>query len=252
MSTNLGRRFLAIVFMLFPLLASAAAASTDATKAELVKLTQELMDALPPGKQDVWQRILADDALIIDEFGRRQNKKEAVESLHAMPQGFSGSIEIRDAELRVQGDTAVLSGELYERESVFDQKLVVRYIFANTFVRRAGNWQLLAAIDTTLPTQPPALDVADLHVADYPGVYRYGPGRAFEVGLDGEHLFYTTRAGGKRVPLDAVAKDVFMDGGDERSLLVFRRGADGRVNELIERRKFNDLRMRREDAAPAH
>jgi hypothetical protein len=242
----------AAALLLSTLFASAAfaAPSQQQTRDELVALTQSLMDAIPVGKADVWQRILADDAIVIDEYGRRQTKKEAVDSIHPMPQGFSGSIEIRDPQLRLQGDTAVLSGEMYERESVFDQKLVVRYIFSNTFVRHAGAWQLLAAIDVTLPTPPPALAVSDLHVADYPGVYRYGPGRAFEVDVDGDHLFYTTRAGGKRTPLDAVAKDIFMDGGDERSLLIFRRDASGHVNELIERRKFNDLRMTREAAAP--
>ena len=37
-----------------------------------------------------------------------------------------------------------------------------------------------------------------------------------------------------------------MDAGPERNLLIFRRGTGGQVNELIERRKFNDLRMVRE------
>jgi len=234
--------------LLLLLLATGASASSQPTRDELVKLTQALMDAIPPGKADVWQRTLADDAIIIDEFGRRQDKKEAVEAIHPMPQGFSGSIEIRDPQLRAVGDTAVLSGEMYERESVFDQHLVVRYIFSNTFVRRDGRWQLLAAMDVTLPTRPPPLAVGDLRLADYPGSYRYGPGRAYAVAVDGEHLSYTTRAGGKVTPLDAVAKDVFMDGGDERNLIVFRRDANGAVDALIERRKFNDLRMVREAA----
>jgi hypothetical protein len=230
------------------LAAGAAASPSSPTRDELVALTQELMDAIPLGKADVWQRILADDVVVIDEFGRRQTKKEAVDAIHPMPQGFSGSIEIRDPQLHAVADTAVLSGEMYERESVFDQRLVVRYIFSNTFVRRDGRWQLLAAMDVTLPTRPPTLAVADLHPADYPGTYRYGPGRAYVVALDGDRLSYTPRAGGKSTPLDAVAKDVFMEGGDERNLLVFRRAADGHVVELIERRKFNDLHLEREAA----
>jgi len=38
-----------------------------------------------------------------------------------------------------------------------------------------------------------------------------------------------------------------MSGGDERNLVIFRRDPSGRIIELIERRKFNDLHMRRED-----
>jgi hypothetical protein len=222
-----------------------AATGNAAVHTELVKLTQELMDALIPGKADVWQRILDEDAQVIDEFGRRQSKAEIVASIHAFPEGISGSIEIRDAKTRVYGDAAVLEGEIYEQETVFGQKLLVRYIFSNTFVRRGGEWKLIAATDVTLPTPPPVLSVENLRLDDYPGVYRYGPSRAFTVAIDGGKLFFTTKSGGPRTSLEPVAKDVFMDGGDEKNLLIFRRDASGQVNELIERRKFNDLHMAR-------
>ena len=235
------------------LIPAAAFAETDAeVQTKLVALTQALMDALIPGNADVWQRTLADNAVVIDEFGRIQNKKEAVDSVHPFPQGLSGSIEIRDPKLHLHGDTAVLNGEMYEKESVFGQQLVVRYIFANTFVRRGGEWKLVAAIDVTLPTPPPELAVAGLRLDDYPGVYQYGPSRAFTVAIEAGKLFFTTKDGGPHTSLDPVAKDVFMDRGDEKNILIFRRDASGHVTELIERRKFNDLHMRRSAAnAPA-
>jgi uncharacterized protein DUF4440 len=232
-----------------PFSPSPAFAETDAdVQTKLVLLTQALMDALIPGNAAIWQQTLTDDAIVIDEFGRMQNKKEAVESVHPFPKGFSGSIEIRDPTVRVHGDTAVLKGEMYEKEGVFDQSLVVRYIFCNTFVRRNGAWKLLAATDVTLPTEPPKLDVPGLAVADYPGTYAYGPGRAFSVAAEDGKLYYTTKAGGPHTSLDAVSKDVFMSGGDERNLVIFRRDTSGRIVELIERRKFNDLHMRRDDS----
>ena len=232
------------------LAASPALAETDAdVQAKLVALTQELMDALIPGKADAWQRILADDAIIIDEFGRIQTKKEAVDSVHPFPKGFSGTIEIRDPSVRVHGDTAVLKGEMYEKEGVFEQNLVVRYIFANTFVRQDGAWKLIAAIDVTLPTEPPKLPVAGIVPGDYAGAFSYGPGRTWSVAAENGQLYYTTKAGGPPTLLDAIGKDVFMTGGDERNLVIFRRDAAGRVAELIERRKFNDLHMKRDDSA---
>jgi len=239
------------VFAVATLLASPAAfAETDAeVQTKLVALTQELMDALIPGKADAWQRILADDAIIIDEFGRIQDKKAAVESVHPFPKGFSGSIEIRDAAVRVHGDSAVLKGEMYEKEGVFDQNLVVRYIFANTFVRQGSEWKLVAAIDVTLPTEPPKLDVPGLVLGDYAGTFAYGPGRAWSIAAENGALYYTTKPGGPHTSLDAIGKDVFMTGGDERNLAIFRRDASGRVVEVIERRKFNDLHMKRDDSA---
>jgi hypothetical protein len=221
-----------------------------AVKKEIIAITQELMDALVPGKADVWQRLLVDDAMVTDEFGRRQTKKEAVESIHPLPQGFSGSIEIRDPHVHVYGDLAVLDCEEYEQETVFGQKFVVRYIAMNTYVRRDGKWKAAAMLDVTLPTPPPALEVRDLRLDEYAGTYRYGPGRAFIVAIENGKLVYRSKAGGPANALDAMAKDVFMGGDDEKNILIFRRDEAGKVVELIERRKFNDLHMQRE-ATPA-
>ena len=235
------------------LLATVAPALADEAPApvrqEIVAITQELMDALVPGKAEVWQRLLLDDAMVTDEFGRRQTKKEIVDSIHPLPTGFSGSIEIRDPHVHVYGDIAVLDCEEYEQETVFGQKLVVRYIAMNTYVRRDGKWKVAAMLDVTLPTPPPQLDVRELKVADYPGIYRYGPDRAFIVEAEGGRLVYRTKAGRPANSLDPVAKDVFMGGGDEKNLLIFRRDDAGKITELIERRKFNDLHLRRETAA---
>lgn len=220
-----------------------------ATRSEIVALTQELMDAIVPGKADVWQRLLADDAMITDEFGRRQNKREAVDSIHPFPEGLSGKIQIRDPHVHVHGDTAVLDAEEYETESVFGQQFVVRYLAMNTYVRRAGVWKVAAMMDLTLPTAPPALAVRDLRLNDYPGTYRYGPERAFLVAVENGKLVFRTKAARPPIALDAMAKDVFMGGDDERNILIFRRDEAGKIIELIERRKFNDLHLKREAAA---
>jgi Domain of unknown function (DUF4440) len=213
---------------------------------QIVALTQTLMDALGEGKPEVWETILADDVLITDEFGRRQTKAEAVKGIHRFPPGMSGSIEVRDAHVRHYGGTAVIDCEAYEQETVFGQKLVVRYLFTSTFVRRGGAWKLVAMQDVTLPTQPPALSVGGLKLADYPGTYRYGPERAFFVALEQDKLVWRTKAGGIAHALDPIAKDVFMGGDDEKNLLIFRRDDAGHVSGLIERRKFNDLHLQRE------
>ena len=240
---------------LFVLVVLAAPAQADEVPAplqqEIIGLTQQLMDAIGDGKKDVWQHITADDALITDEFGRRQTKQELIDSLRPLPPGFSGRIEVRDAHVRSYGDTAVIDFEDYETETVFGQKFLVRYISTATYVRRAEGWKLATMMDVTLPTPPPQLDVRDVKTADYPGTYRYGPERAFIVDVENGRLVYRTKAGRPANVLDALAKDVFMGGDDEKNLLIFRRDAAGKVVELIERRKFNDLHLKRE-AVAAH
>jgi ketosteroid isomerase-like protein len=237
------------------LLAATAAARAEeasaATRAELVALTRELMDAIAPGKAEVWDRLLAEDAIVVDEFGRKQGKRDAVKDLKPLPAGFSGTIEVRDPEVHAFGDTAVIDFEAYEQEKVFDQQLVVRYRFLGTWLRRGDGWKLVAMQDLTLPSDPPALPVRGLRLDDYPGTYRYGPGRAFTIRRSGEGLVLATRAGGKEVALSPVAPDVFTDRGEEKNLLIFQRGRSGRVERLIERRKFSDLHLERVDAPAA-
>jgi hypothetical protein len=216
------------------------------TKKEIVAMTQELMDAIVPGKADVWQRDLAEDAMIIDEFGRRQTKKEIVDSVHPFPAGLSGSIELRDTRVHIYGDAAVLDCEEYETETVFGQKLVVRYFAMNTYVRRDGVWKVVAMEDVTLPTPPPKLDVRGLTLNDYAGTYRYAPDRAWIVEVDNRKLQWRTKAGRPANSLDPIAKDVFMGGDDEKNIMIFRRDDKGRIVELIERRKYNDLHLARD------
>ena len=223
---------------------AAAADAPPAVQKEIVAINQEMMDALVPGKADVWKKYLADDALITDEFGRRQNKKEAVEGMTGLPPGFTGKIEIRAPHVHVYGDTAVLDCEEYETETVFGQELVVRYLAMNTYVRRKGHWQAVAMMDVTLPTPPPPLAVRDLKLDDYVGTYRYGPERAWSFAIENGKLVYRTKAGRPPVGVDALAKDVFMGADDEKNILIFRRDDAGKIVELIERRKFNDLHLK--------
>lgn len=221
----------------------AAPVANAALRGELLRITQRLVDAIPLGDRAPWQQSLTDGAVVIDEFGRIQHKADVVASLHPFPKGLSGSIELRDAHVQRYGDTAVMQVEQYERETVFGQKLVTRYQTLLTFVRQDGAWKLAGYEDVTIPTAPPPLKVPGLVPSDYVGTYRYAPGRAWTVSDRGGVLGYTTRAGGPVNVLQPIAKDVFMGSDDERNLIIFRRDGKGRVDAMIERRKFNDLRL---------
>ena len=223
--------------------AHAAPPTHDALRRTLLQITQRLVDAIPVGNRVPWQQSLTDDAVVIDEFGRIQHKADVVASLHPFPKGLSGSIELRNAHVQRYGGTAVMQVEQYERETVFGQKLVTRYQTLLTFVRQGDAWKLAGYEDVTIPTAPPVLEVRGLMPSDYVGTYRYGPGRAWTVVDRDGVLGYTTHAGGPVNVLQPVAKDVFMGSDDERNLIIFRRDRQGHVDALIERRKFNDLRL---------
>lgn len=231
--------------LLGPLSSVQAAEAPKSLQDELLRTTQALVDALPTGDKGVWEKALTDDAVVIDEFGRIAHKADTVASIHAFPKGFSGSIELRDPHVQQYGDTAILQVEEYERETVFGQQLVVRYQSLLTFVKQGNEWKLAGYEDVTLPTEPPKLAVADLALRDYEGSYRYAPERIWKISSEQGELRVVTRSGAHANVLQPIGKDVFMGSDDERNLFIFRRGADGKVNALIERRKFNDLRLDR-------
>ncbi|WP_426699853.1 nuclear transport factor 2 family protein [Rhodanobacter sp. Col0626] len=218
----------------------------EVLRGELLQITQTLVDAIPQGNRQPWNQLLTKDAVIIDEFGRIAHKADTVASLRPFPAGLSGSIELRDAHVRRYGDAALMQVEQYERETVFGQKLVVRYQTLLTFVRQSGKWKLAGYEDVTIPTAPPELRVEGLVPGDYVGTYRYAPKSAWTISAHDGVLAYTSHAGGPANVLHPIAKDVFVGSDDERNLLIFRRDQKGHIVALIERRKFNDLRLNRD------
>jgi hypothetical protein len=70
-------RLFAIPFVLLLLAVPALLTAADnetITQDELVRRTQELLDAVAPGDQRPWREYYADDAMFFDERGRSMDK----------------------------------------------------------------------------------------------------------------------------------------------------------------------------------
>ena len=240
------KSLLSFLLLALPAVSMAHAATPPAPlRDQLLQITQVLVDAIPKGDKSVWQSSLADTAILVDEFGRVTHKADSIASLHPFPNGFSGSIELRNAQVEQHGDTAILLVEEYERETVFGQNFAVRYQSLLTFVKQSGAWRIAGYEDVTIPTAPPKLDVIGMDLSDYGGTYSYATGHSWKVSVDHGVLSYTTHQGGQANALEPIAKDVFMGSDDERNILIFHRNPRGVVDALIERRKFNDFRLAR-------
>jgi hypothetical protein len=111
-----------------------ATAAAERDTAEIVKRAQTLFDGLAPGDVALWRDALTEDAVFIDEFGRRQTKAEMLREMRPLPAGFSGSIEVRHPNVHFYPATAVLDCEMFEREMVFEQQLGV----TDRVLNRAG------------------------------------------------------------------------------------------------------------------
>ena len=123
----------------------AYAADVPITQDELVRRTQELYDAIVPGNQAPWKKYFADDCIFSDEKGRTLDKTKLVADITPVPAGYSGSIKVDKVQSRIVGDTAVLSYDANETETIFGQNLTARYHITDTWLRRNGEWQIIAS-----------------------------------------------------------------------------------------------------------
>ena len=109
------------------------AADPPITETELVRRTQDLYDSIVTGDQTPWKKYFADDCTFSDEKGRTFDKTKLVADIIALPKGYSGAIKIDNVISRIIGDTAVLSYDLNETETIFGQELHARYHVTDTW-----------------------------------------------------------------------------------------------------------------------
>lgn len=209
------------------------------TQEELVRYTQEIFDATAPGNPAPFQKYFAEDAMFFDEKGRNMDKAALVKDVQPLPQGYSGSIKLVRPKSHIEDHMAILSYDLDEIEVVFGQKLTARYHETDTWMRRDGRWQIVAA-QVLRYYEDPAPGKADTSkFPDYAGTYQLAPERMITVVVEAGHL-YEQRSGRAREELVPEAADIFFRKGVEGRTL-FGYGDDGKVATLIDRRNNEDI-----------
>jgi len=242
------QRFAATALSLAATLAAAPSAAqqaaADSTAAQLVRISQALMDAVAPGDTAVWNRWLADDGVFTDENGRTRTKAQVIAELGPLPPGYVGHIRVTNPRAAVAGETAVLSYDAMEDLTLFGQRLDTHFHDTDTFVRRGGAWRLIGQQVQVLPAElhPVAVDPATFDALV--GTYELGPGVRCTVARDGARLM-GRRGDRPAEELLPLGNDRFFRHGNPRSERFFVRDAAGRVTGMIDRRDNEDLLWRR-------
>jgi hypothetical protein len=214
------------------------------TEEQLVRNAQEIFDATAPGDPTPFKKYFAEDAMFFDEKGRSMDKAALLEDLKPLPQGYSGSIKVMRPKSHIEGDVAILSYDLDELETVFGQKLTARYHETDTWMRREGQWQIVAA-QVLRYYEDPKPGKADIRkFPSYLGVYELATGRTITVTAENDRL-YSQRAGRAREELVPEASDIFFRKGVEGRTL-FGYDENGKVATLIDRRNNEDIVWRKE------
>jgi len=235
-------RFLFVFFFLvtchMSLVTSAIAEQSAITEQELVRRTQELFDSLVSGNKEPWKKYFADDCTFSDEKGRTFDKTKLVADIAPLPKGYSGSIKIENVISRIIGDTAVLSYDANETETIFGQELHARYHITDTWLRRNDQWQIIASQAHRYYEDPAMGQVDESKFRNYVGNYELSPAQTRTVSAFDGNLF--VERNGKKEKLLRESGDLFFRKGIEGRIL-FRYDANGKVDALIDRRNNEDV-----------
>ncbi|PYL06422.1 MAG: hypothetical protein DME33_13740 [Verrucomicrobia bacterium] len=220
----------------------ACAEDVPITQDELVGRTQELYDAIVAGNQAPWKKYFADDCIYADEKGRIFDRPKLIADITGLPAGYSGTINIANPQSRIIGNTAILSYDADETETIFGQNLKARYHITDTWLQRNGTWQIIAS-QAHRYYEDPAVGKADpKKFADYIGTYQLAPGQTRFVIAEGDKLF--VKRNGKKEQQFPETSEIFFRKGVEGRIL-FRYAATGKVDALIDRRNNEDVIWRK-------
>jgi ketosteroid isomerase-like protein len=129
-------------------------AGSDAGAEQAVtKIEHDMLAALL--KKDVasFGRHFADDAVLATPDGALQTKAQLLADLKSGDLALESST-ISDLKARVFGDAAVVTYVTNDKGKFKKQDISGRYRWTDVFVRRGGEWKLVAGQGT--PIQPPA------------------------------------------------------------------------------------------------
>jgi hypothetical protein len=213
------------------------------TQAELMHRTQVMYDAVAPGNKGPWQQYLADDAIIHDEKGGSYTKPTLLATLDPMPQGYSGSIRVTHPQTIFAAGVAIFSYDTEEIETVFGNRMTARYHQTDTWLYRRHLWQIAASQVMRYYEDPASIRLGAKLLEEYAGVYEITPGRRITITARDGKLFAQVDKS-KAVEMLAEAPDLFFRPGVEGRRL-FHRGADGKIDRLVDRRNNEDMIWRR-------
>lgn len=218
------------------------AAGVQITQDELVRRTQELYDAVVPGNQAPWKKYFADDCTFSDEKGRTMDKAKLVADITPLPAGYSGAIKIANVQSRILGDTAVLSYDLNETETIFGQNLTARYHTTDTCCAATANGRLSQARRTVIMKTRRSAKPTKRNFPITLGNTRSRPAKSERSPLKTGN--YLSNAKAKKEELFPEASDIFFRKNVEGRIL-FHYNEKGTVDSLIDRRNNEDVVWRK-------
>jgi hypothetical protein len=222
----------------------------SAIAAELRQNTKELLDAIAPGDVAVWDRLLDEKVIQIDENDVVRSKAAILADLKPLGPGLTGNLEIDDFRVVVRSDVAVVSHEDKEYLDYHGQVVRSRFRMTDTWIRTSGGWRLLASQVLAAQQDPPAMRLDPDVLCAYAGRYALTPQLTATIECHDDALLFDRQGRPTRRFL-AELRDVFFEPGQPRTRRIFQRDEAGHLTGFVDRREGRDIVWKRTDPAPA-
>ncbi len=124
----------------------------SADEKAVLQLEQDWCDALAKHDADFLQRALAEEYRYTDPAGRVSGKADEV------ARAKTGDIQIEnfqlsDEKVQIYGETAVMTGQTAIKGKDKGDEISGDYRWTDLFVKRGGNWQVVASQATVIQTE---------------------------------------------------------------------------------------------------
>jgi ketosteroid isomerase-like protein len=140
------KRALPVLVVLF-LCHCSAQKDQKETERYILESERQWAESVASGDTSAIERILADDFVGVDPKGQLYNKSQMIADTRNAPKTFVSN-RLNDVKVRFYGSTAVAQGsETWEKRSGERG----RFVWTDTWLRRNGRWQIVAAEDLIAP-----------------------------------------------------------------------------------------------------
>ena len=117
------------------------------TERYILESERQWAESVATGDTSAIERILADDFIGVDPKGRLYTKQQMIDETRNAPKYFVSN-RLNDVKVRFYRRTAVAQGsETWEKHSGERG----RFVWTDTWLRRNGRWQIVAAEDLIAP-----------------------------------------------------------------------------------------------------
>jgi ketosteroid isomerase-like protein len=120
-------------------------------KSNLIQIEREIGRANLDCDFRYFDRVEAEDFIFTDAAGGVSDKKQDMAGEKDCHKS-DGTYDVDDAEVRLYGNTAIVTGRVTTTRKNKEDKLIVRHSrFTDVFVWRDGRWQLVAGHSSRIP-----------------------------------------------------------------------------------------------------